>query len=79
MQIDFNNLRKQTCDTYDLLAKELNDRAVPLLPGTDTRRIKRIMNDLKSYIATIACCSDEKAGFTDVLGDRELITFAEEE
>ena len=79
MEINFDNLRKQTCDTYDLLAKELDSVFSKNDPISHIERTKKLMSDLKAQIATIACCSDEKAGFADVLGDRELITFKPED
>lgn len=79
MQIDFNNLRKQTCDTYDALAVEMNAVFLKNDPISHIERTTKLMSRLKALIATVACCSDEKAGFADVLGDRNLITFNPED
>jgi hypothetical protein len=81
MEVDFNNLRKQTCDAYDFLATRLNGKIANGVITIDAEMLDDVMGELKSYISAIAAayCTNPDEKMDDVLGDRELVTFNPED
>jgi hypothetical protein len=81
MEVDFNNLRRQTCIAYDKLCRELNtaideDGDIQI----SAHEIQRSMDDLRMMIGTIAFCYEEgdpdKADvYTELYGDGSMESF----
>jgi hypothetical protein len=67
MEVNFNNLRKQTCLAYDSLTKKLNNAITQYEKGYSEKRsifidcdeIQEEMDELKSLIGSIAMCYEE--------------------
>lgn len=79
MKVDFNNLRKKLVCAYDRLSMVLESQRKGQEFYISVIELKEYMDDLQILIVMVACCYDEKAGIEDVLGDRVLKEFAQEE
>jgi hypothetical protein len=81
MKVDFNNVRKQACISYDKLVRILNRSMYKEAQGeyvegfgtihSDTiivnaEDVEDVLNDLRMMIGTIAMCSDGSEDVLDV-------------
>lgn len=85
MNVDFNNVRKQTCWAYDKLARKLNN-AIEDDYGTkkvviDVDDIQNVMDDLRGLIMTSAWIYDKDNEDFKMVGDEvgEVVWFNAEE
>lgn len=81
MRVDFNNVRKQACFSYDRLAKKLNKNIDTEKEeiNIDVEEIQEEMDNLRSLIMTIACIYKEgDADFVDLSEDVDPIAWFNE-
>lgn len=81
MEVNFNNLRKQTCIAYDKLCSKLNaeineDGNIEI----SARDIQSAMDDLRMTIGSIAFCYEENNPemidvWTDLYGEGGMQSF----
>lgn len=81
MEVNFNNLRKQTCIAYDKLCSKLNaeineDGNIEI----SAREIQSAMDDLRMTIGSIAFCYEENNPeiidvWTDLYGEGGMQSF----
>ena len=59
MEVNFNNLRRQTCIAYDRLCSKLNTEIKDGYIEMSAIEIQREMDDLRMLIGSIAFCYEE--------------------
>ncbi len=78
MEVDFNNLRKQACFSYNELCRRLNN-GIDSNPMGDTISIdvddiETPMNNLRDALVTMICCSiPDDDNFKDVVDEVGII------
>lgn len=76
MEVDFNNLRRKLCDSFDEVVKD----AIRCRDGNNAafNDLAESLDELRSIVAGVALCYDEH-GNEDVLGERTLLSMNEED
>lgn len=85
MEVNFDNLRKQTAFAYDKLARKLNSRIDEEghLDGFPSRQIREEMEELRSLIGAVCFCNDANDpndcnDLTDWWDEQDIARFAPE-
>lgn len=79
MKVDFNNLRVQLVREYEELVCSLNRSIKDGVLEIDAANLRGVLWDMRMSIATVALYSNGTDDVKDVLGDKELTVYYNDE